>query len=61
MGYTFEKKYSQTITIEFSNILSTAKRSPLKIESVRGAEFYNNIFQNFLKSKKYSALFKIRR
>ena len=46
-----KKKYSQTITIEFSNILTTSKRSPLKIESDRGAEFYNSIFQNFLKSK----------
>ena len=44
-------KYSQTITNEFSNILSTSKRKPLKIESDRGAEFYNSIFQNFLKSK----------
>ena len=46
-----KKKYSRTITIEFSNILTTSKRSPLKIESDRGAEFYNSIFQNFLKSK----------
>ena len=43
--------YSQTITNEFSNILSSSKRSPLKIESDRGAEFYNNIFQNILRSK----------
>ena len=43
--------YSQTITIEFSNILTTSKRKPLKLESDRGAEFYNSIFQNFLKSK----------
>ena len=46
-----KNKYSQTITNEFSNILTTSKRSPLKIESYRGAEFYNSIFQNFLKSK----------
>ena len=44
-------KYSQTITNEFSKILSSSKRSPLKIESDRGAEFYNSIFQNFLKSE----------
>ena len=44
-------KYSQTITNEFSNILSTSKRKPLKLESDRGTEFYNSIFQNFLKSK----------
>ena len=46
-----KNKYSQTITNEFSNILSTSKRSPLKIVSDRGAEFYNSIFQNFLNSK----------
>ena len=39
---------SQTITQEFSYILPTTKRSPLKIESDRGKEFYNSIFQNFL-------------
>ena len=44
-------KYSQTITNEFSNILSTSKRKPIKIESDRGTEFYNSIFKNFLKSK----------
>ena len=46
-----KNKNSQTITNEFSNILSTSKRKPLKIESDRGSEFYNSIFQNFLKSK----------
>ena len=46
-----KNKYSQTITNEFSNILTTSKRKPIKIESDRGAEFYNSIFQNFLKSK----------
>ena len=44
-------KYSQTITNEFSDILTTSKRKPLKIESDRGTEFYNSIFQNFLKAK----------
>ena len=34
-----KNKYSQTITNEFSNILSTSKRKPLKIESDRGSEF----------------------
>ena len=43
--------YSQTITNEFSNVLTTSKRKPLKIESDRGTEFYNKIFQNFLKTK----------
>ena len=46
-----KNKYSQTITQEFSNILTTSKRKPLKLESDRGAEFYNSFFQNFLKSK----------
>ena len=46
-----KNKYSQTITNEFSNILTKSKRKPLKIESDRGLEFYNSIFQNFLKSK----------
>ena len=46
-----KNKYSQTKTNELSNILSTSKRKPLKIESDRGTEFYNKIFQNFLKIK----------
>ena len=46
-----KNKYSQTITNEFSNIIRTSKRKPLKLESDRGTEFYNSIFQNFLKSK----------
>ena len=32
---------SQTITNEFSNIKSTLKRSPIKLESDRGTEVYN--------------------
>ena len=47
-----KNKFSQTITNECSNILTKSKRKPLKIESDRGAEFYNSIFRNFLKSKK---------
>ena len=46
-----KNKYSQTITNEFSNILTNSKRKPLKIETDRGSEFYNSIFQNFLKVK----------
>ena len=46
-----KNKYTQTITNEFSNILTTSKRKPPKLESDRGTEFYNSIFQNFLKSK----------
>ena len=45
-------KYSQTITQEFSNILTKSKRKPIKKESDRGKEWYNSIFQNFLKSEK---------
>ena len=48
---SFKNKYSQTITNEFSNILTKSKRKPIKIEYDRGSEFYNSIFQNFLKSK----------
>ena len=46
-----KNKYSQTIANEFSNIITKSKRKPRKLESDRGSEFYNNIFQNFLKSK----------
>ena len=46
-----KNKYSQTITNEVSNILTTSKRKPLKIESDRGSEFFNSIFQNFSKRK----------
>ena len=42
-------KYSQTITSDFSNISITSKRKLLKLESDRGTEFHNNLFQNFLK------------
>ena len=46
-----KNKYSQTITNEFSNILTTSNRKLLKIESDRGTEFYSIIFQNLLKNK----------
>ena len=44
-------KNSKTITDEFSNVLSKTKRRPLKLESDRGSEWYNSIFQNFSRSK----------
>ena len=44
-------KNSQTITNEFSNILTTSKQSAGKKGSDRGTQFYNGIFQNFLKTK----------
>ena len=46
-----KNKYSQTIRNEFSNNLTTSKRTPLKRESDRGKEWYNSVFQNLLKSK----------
>ena len=46
-----KNKSSETITIDFSNILTTSKQSPVKLESDRGSEFYNSIFHNFLKNK----------
>ena len=46
-----KNKNSKTITDEFSNVLSKSKRRPLKLESDSGSEWYNNIFQNFLKVK----------
>ena len=46
-----KNKKSQTIANEFLNILTTSKRKPLKMESDRGAEFYNSILHNFLKLK----------
>ena len=50
-GMPLKNKYSQTITNEFANILTKSKRKPLKLESDRGTEFYNSIFQNFIKKK----------
>ena len=46
-----KNKFSKTVTDVFSNIISTSKRKPIKIESDRGKEWYNSIFQNFLKAK----------
>ena len=46
-----ENKNNQTITIDFWSILTTPIRKPLKLKSDRGADFYNNIFQIFLKVK----------
>ena len=46
-----KNKYSQPITNKFSNISTPSKRKPPKIKSDRGSEFYNSIFQNFLRSK----------
>ena len=43
-----KKKNAQTIKDSFENILISPKRKPNLIESDRGKEFYNNIFQDFL-------------
>ena len=56
-----KNKNSHTITQEFSKILITSKRSPVKLESDRGAEFYNSIFQKILKIKKNTTFFNIHR
>ena len=42
-----KNKNSQTIANECSNILTTSKRTPLKIESDRGAEFIIVTFKIF--------------
>ena len=49
-GWTVPLKNKNAITIKvsFENILINSKRSPNLIESDRGKEFYNNIFQDFL-------------
>ena len=49
-GWTIplKNKISQTIKDSFENILISSKRKPNLIESDRGKEFYNNIFQDFL-------------
>ena len=47
--YAIKRKKSQTISNDFSNILTTSRQSPLKLESDRGKEWYNSIFRNFLK------------
>ena len=46
-----KNKLSETTTKDFSNILTTSKRSPLKIESVRSKDWNNSVFLNFLKIK----------
>ena len=49
-GWTvpLKKKNAQTIKDSFENILTNSKRKPNLIESDRGKEIYNNIFQDFL-------------
>ena len=49
-GWTvpLKNKNAQTIKDSFEYIIINSKRKPNLIESDRGKEFYNNIFQNFL-------------
>ena len=49
-GWTIalKNKNAQTIKDSFENIFLNSKRKPNLIESDRGKEFYNNIFQDFL-------------
>ena len=49
-GWTvpLKNKNARTIKDSFENILISSKRKPNLIESDRGKEFYNNIFQDFL-------------
>ena len=44
-----KNKYSQTITDEFPNILTTSKRKPLRLENDRGREWYISLLQNLLR------------
>ena len=48
-GWTvpLKNKNAQTITNSFKNILLSSKRKPNSIETERGKEFYNKIFQTF--------------
>ena len=49
-GWTtpLKNKNAQTIKDSFENIMISSKRKPNLIETDRGKEFYNNIFQDFL-------------
>ena len=49
-GWTIplKNKNAQTTKDSFENIIISSKRKPNLIESDRGKEFYNNIFQDFL-------------
>ena len=49
-GWTIplKNKNAQTIKDSFENVLIISNRKPNLVESDRGREFYNNIFQDFL-------------
>ena len=42
---------AQAIKDSFENIFISSKRKPNLIETDSGKEYYNSVFQNFLKSK----------
>ena len=46
-----KNKNSETITENFSNILTSSKRPPIKLENERGKEWYKPILRNFSKEK----------
>ena len=50
-GFTSPLKNKNALTIKdsFENIIINSKRKPNLVKSGRGKEFYNNIFQDFLK------------
>ena len=52
-GWTIPSKIknAQTRTNSSKNVLITSERKPNLIETDRGKEFYNSIFQNFRKKK----------
>ena len=48
-----KNKNAQTIKDSFPNVLVTSKRKPNLIETDRGKDFYNTIFQNFLNNNNF--------
>ena len=44
----WKTKTKKTSTDDFSNIQKTSRRSPVRTEKDRGAEFHTSFFQNFL-------------
>ena len=48
-----KNKNAQILKNSFENILINSKRKPNLIENIRGKEFYNNIFQDFLKKNNF--------
>ena len=45
-------KNAQTIKVSFEIVIINSKRKPNLIESDRGKEFYNKVFQDFLNKNK---------